>query len=131
MKKPAGIKTILVLNYIKGAVISLILIIGLMTYYMPEESAFRRGFFGAMVGENGTVVPEVVATWLGMMMFPLILVIITIIFIYKKMYKSTIVMIVLEIGASVSKPVSLLIPIIMLLIVCIDKNSKNYLKRSL
>lgn len=131
MKKPAGVIGLLVLNYIKLGVGILFILAIIITYKMPVESAYRQGFFSAYTGGMQEMTPELVAQLIGTLSFPLILTIVTLIGIYNRKYVLAIVFICLQIASGITKPPSIILSAIMLLIVLISKPTKDYLKNAI
>lgn len=124
MKKPLSIIFALILNYIQITKIVLSAVLFMAVASIPME---RRGDFPPSVANIPNLTSFQLGEIVGATTIPLFIVIFTLVNIHQRKYKATIICIVFQILMAASKPLNMIIPIIMM-ITASSTSSKDYLK---
>ncbi len=134
MKMPISVKFIVTV-FIINLLIVFLLLCSLITVYasISTNNAFwvelQQMFFPGMLINSGDINPNKISLAIGMLSIELIALSLSLIFIYKFMYKSLLLMVLFKILISLFSYFSLVLYLIVLLFILFNKTTKVYLKR--
>lgn len=117
----------IVMNIFSILVSMLPLAIMLLVVALPESSEFRQGF---EIGIGGSMDAYMLGQMFGRTAMQIGLIVILLVAILSRKYKLTVGILILKVVAALSSPLDLIWAVIMLLIVLINRNCKQYIKGS-
>ncbi len=134
MKRPFVINFIRVLTWIKIFLICFILgLTVLFAVYIPQSNFFgnfRRGWMQAAFGQNWQETTSyTLGQFTGTLIFPLIISILTLLFIRKRIFYGLVVILLINILMSLKGVLATCVAVILFLVFILNKKAKNYMKR--
>lgn len=125
VKKPTGVKAMIILNAISIAIYSIPFIIVLPVMVLPDTNPFKEGFMSALGGSI-----EHVAQLLGLAVFQITIPILTVICILKKKFILLNICLIVGILASSQSPFHFIPAVASLIMLYANKDAKQYIKNT-